>query len=197
MDARFIKACRSADDRPEEPLVELAVVGRSNCGKSSLINALTGRKKLARTSSTPGRTRELCYFRVQLSSGPFHLVDLPGYGYAKVSKTERAAWDELITAYIESSPQLRALLLLVDLRRPVADDERLLLEWCARRELGAMVALTKADKLAKNKRFAAVTAARRGLELDAMPFVTSAQSALGIAQLRAAVERLLFEPKDE
>lgn len=192
MDARFVRACRDADDRPAEGLIELAVVGRSNCGKSSLINAMTGRKKLARTSSTPGRTRELCYFRVELSRGPFHLVDLPGYGYAKVSKTERAAWDELITAYIEGSPYLRGLLLLVDIRRSISDDERLLLEWCERRELDALVALTKADKLAKNKRFAAVAAARRALELDDAPLLTSAASSLGVSQLREAVEQLLF-----
>ncbi|PID38635.1 MAG: YihA family ribosome biogenesis GTP-binding protein [Proteobacteria bacterium] len=192
MDARFVRACRSTDEMPPEGLVELAVVGRSNCGKSSLINAMSGRKKLARTSSTPGRTRQLCYFRVQFSAEPFHLVDLPGYGYAKVSKTERAAWDELITAYIEGSPYLRGLLLLVDIRRSITDDERSLLEWCERRELMALVALTKADKLAKNRRFAAAAAARRALELEEMPLLTSSTTSLGVSELRGAVAQLLF-----
>lgn len=188
MEARFVKACQSASELPEEPLAEVAVAGRSNCGKSSLINALTAHGKLARTSSTPGRTRELLFFRVRWPGGPaFHLVDLPGYGYAKVSRAQRHGWDELITAYIEGSPRLVTLLLLFDIRRGVEQEERDLLAWCAERDIEPIVALTKGDKLAKNRRFAAAAAAKRELSLGRSPLIVSTQEGFGIVDLRAKV----------
>ncbi|MCK5799123.1 MAG: YihA family ribosome biogenesis GTP-binding protein [Deltaproteobacteria bacterium] len=193
MDARFVTAAFQPDERPPEDLFELAVVGRSNCGKSSLINALTAHKKLARTSSTPGRTREIIYFRVHLREGDaFHLVDLPGYGYAKVSKTQRLVWDRLVSGYIEGSDRLRAMLLLIDIRREVGDDERDLMRWCQERQLGTLVVVTKADKLPKSRRFAAASAIRHALSLPKAPLLTSVPQMLGIEVLRELVVAELF-----
>lgn len=126
--------------------------------------------------------------------GPFHLVDLPGYGYAKVSRAQRHGWDELITTYIEDSPRLVALLLLFDIRRGVAQEERDLLAWCAERGIEPLVALTKGDKLAKNRRFAAAVAAKRELSLARAPLVVSTQEGFGVVELRAKVLANLSAP---
>lgn len=191
MDARFIAACASPAQFPPETLPEIAVVGRSNCGKSSLLNALVGRR-VARTSSTPGRTRQIVFFAAQLvDTPPFHLVDLPGYGYARVSRDERDAWAELIERYIEHRGPLVAMLLLVDVRRAAGADEAGLLEWCRRRGIAAVVVLTKADKASKSERFAARERARRELGLSRRPEVVSVKDPRSIGALRRAVGRLL------
>jgi len=192
VDARYVAACSSPSQFPSSELSEVAIAGRSNCGKSSLINAVTGRSSLARTSSTPGRTRQLLWFRVSWPrAAPFHLVDLPGYGYAQVSRRERESWDQLVTAFIERRAQLRALLLLNDLRRDPAEEERGLLRWCDERGLAALVVLTKADKLARNKRFARQQAAREALGLARRPIAVSVRDKQSIAALREQIGTLL------
>lgn len=193
MRAQFIKACQDPQDLPEEELSEIAIAGRSNCGKSSLINALTAHHKLARTSSTPGRTRDLIFFRVEFSKEQaFHLVDLPGYGYAKVSLSAKDDWARLVNGYIDSSQRLRALFILADIRRSLGQEESDLIKWCEARSIVPIVILTKADKLAKNKQFSAIAKAKKQVGLKTKPITTSAQTGQNIEVLRKRITELLF-----
>ena len=130
--------------RPPAELPEIAIAGRSNVGKSSLINRLLQRKKVARVSNTPGRTREINFFRV---NDAFIFADLPGYGYAKVSKTMRAEWRPLVEGYLKQSPTLRGVVQLLDIRRDPTDDDILMLDFLAAANVPVMVVLTKTDKL--------------------------------------------------
>ncbi|MGH7337406.1 MAG: ribosome biogenesis GTP-binding protein YihA/YsxC [Myxococcota bacterium] len=132
--AELLTSAASVSGFPAPGPPEIAFLGRSNVGKSSLLNALVGRRALARTSGTPGKTRLLNWFRVVRGGRELWLVDLPGYGYAKVAKTERADWKRWIEAYLGSRRTLRLAVLLQDLRRDPGEDERLLLEWLAERE---------------------------------------------------------------
>jgi GTP-binding protein len=130
---------------PRDGLPEVAVLGRSNVGKSSFINALVGRRGLARTSAHPGKTRRIHFYRVEDRA---YLVDLPGYGYAAVSQAERRAWRPLVEGYLRGSRSpLRGALLLIDVRRGPGDEERSLLEWLAAERIAPRVVLTKCDKL--------------------------------------------------
>jgi len=181
--ARFITSAADPAQFPPPSLRELAVVGRSNVGKSSLINALVGHDGLARTSRTPGRTRLLNWFEVTPSPGAFFLVDLPGYGYAAVSADMRESWRPLIESYLGEREPLAGLLLLVDIRRGVAEEELDFMPWLAQRELPVAVALTKADKLPKNKRNLEVMKARRALGLTRDPVAVSTLSGDGIDAL--------------
>jgi len=181
--ARFITSAAEPAQFPPPSLRELAVVGRSNVGKSSLINALVGHDGLARTSRTPGRTRLLNWFEVTPSPGAFFLVDLPGYGYAAVSADMRESWRPLIESYLGEREPLAGLLLLVDIRRGVAEEELDFMPWLAQRELPVAVALTKADKLPKNKRNLEVMKARRALGLTRDPVAVSTLSGDGIDAL--------------
>jgi len=147
--ARFVTSAAKPSDFPPPSLPEVAVVGRSNVGKSSLINALVGQPRLARTSRTPGRTRLVNWFAIEER---FHLVDLPGYGYAEVSQATRESWRPLIESYLAERKSLAGVLLLIDVRRGVQDEELDFVPWLAEREMPMVVALTKSDKLAKNKR---------------------------------------------
>jgi GTP-binding protein len=185
--ARFVTSAAKPEDFPPEKLPEVAVVGRSNVGKSSLINALVG-QDLARTSRTPGRTRLVNWFEVDQR---FQLVDLPGYGYAEVSREMRESWRPLIEAFLSTRASLAGVLLLVDVRRGVEDEELDFVPWLEKRETPIVLALTKADKLAKNKRMLEVTKARHALGLKKDPCAVSAQSGDGIEALRRAVVALV------
>src|SRR3954462_11356556 len=132
--------------RPDSTLPEVAFAGRSNVGKSSLLNALVRRKSFARVSRTPGRTREINFFRV---NNGFVLVDLPGYGYARISKEKKAEWRPMIESYLRRTTQLRGIVLLLDIRREPSDDDRAMLDFLAETEVPTFVALTKLDKLSK------------------------------------------------
>jgi GTP-binding protein len=186
--ARFITSAAESKQFPPENLPEIAVVGRSNVGKSSLINALTGQEGLARTSRTPGRTRLINWFEID---GKFHLVDLPGYGYAEVSREMRESWRPLIENYLSERKTLAGVLLLIDVRRGAQDDELDFVPWLEARGTPIVVALTKADKLAKNKRMLEVSKARKVLGLKRDPVAVSAQTAEGIDPLWRAVLGLL------
>src|SRR6266699_5367687 len=132
--------------RPESSLPEVAFAGRSNVGKSSLLNSLVRRKAFARVSRTPGRTREINFFRI---NNGFVLVDLPGYGYARISKEKKAEWKPLIQSYMRRTTQLRGIVLLLDIRREPSEDDRAMLDFLAEMEVPTIVALTKTDKLNK------------------------------------------------
>jgi len=145
-DVEFVKSVAGLDQLPRDGLGELAFAGRSNVGKSSLINCLLNRKKMAKTSSTPGKTRHLNYFRI---NDKYYFVDLPGYGYARVPRAEKEQWQRLIERYLSSSANLRGVISIIDVRRGATSLDLQLLEWL--RELGMRVCLvaTKADKLSR------------------------------------------------
>jgi len=188
VNARFVTSAAESKQFPPEKLPEIAVVGRSNVGKSSLINSLTGKDGLARTSRTPGRTRLVNWFEID---GKFHLVDLPGYGYAEVSRDMRESWRPLIESYLSERKTLAGVLLLIDVRRGVQEEELDFVPWLEARETSIVVALTKADKLAKNKRMLEVAKAKKALGLKRDPIAVSAQSGDGIDPLWRAVLGLL------
>ena len=181
--ARFVTSAAKPEDFPPEKLPEIAVVGRSNVGKSSVINALV-RQDLARTSRTPGRTRLVNWFEVDQR---FHLVDLPGYGYADVPVAMRAAWQPLIESFLSSRPTLRAVVLLVDIRRGVEDEELDFAPWLIEKQIPLVVAVTKADKLAKAARLPAAQAVKKALGLARPPVLFSAQEDLGRDDLWRAI----------
>lgn len=182
--ARFVTSAAQPADFPPPSLPEVAVVGRSNVGKSSLINALVGQSGLARTSRTPGRTRLVNWFSID---DRFHLVDLPGYGYAEVSRATREGWRPLIEAYLAKRASLAGVLLLIDIRRGVQDEELDFVPWLGQRELPFVVALTKSDKLAKHKRTLEVTRAKQVLDLRTPPLAVSATTGDGIDPLWRAI----------
>lgn len=185
MNAKFIAAYTTATGLPEPTLLEAAIAGRSNCGKSSLINALTQRKKLARTSSTPGRTREIIFFSLSLSrETSIFLVDLPGYGYAKVSRTQKTAWGKEVSRYIETRPTLGLFLMLMDIRRGPGLEEIDLLDWTRDKQVHPLVVLTKADKLNRSKRLLATKKIQQDLGLSAQPLVCSIRDRGSIDLLR-------------
>jgi len=175
--------------RPDSPLPEVAFAGRSNVGKSSLLNSLVRRKSFARVSRTPGRTREINFFRV---NNGFVLVDLPGYGYARVSKEKKSEWRPMIESYLRRTTQLRGIVLLLDIRREPSDDDRAMLDFLAEVEVPTIVALTKTDKLSKaaaHERAAEIT---RSLALNAdqiIPF--SAHTGQGRVELLEAITSLV------
>lgn len=175
--------------RPESTLPEIAFAGRSNVGKSSLLNALLRRRSAARVSKTPGRTREINFFRV---NDAFMLVDLPGYGYARVAKERKAEWKPLIEGYLQSSPNLRGLVLLLDSRREPSDDDRDMLAFLAERETPVLVAITKMDKFGTDAGRDRVAAIALALELDLDQVVpVSAETGLGRDDLASAVMQLM------
>jgi GTP-binding protein len=143
----FLGGMASVDGwRPESELPEIAFAGRSNVGKSSLLNRLVRRKAFARVSRTPGRTREINFFRV---NDHFVLADLPGYGYARVSREKRADWKPLIESYLRRTPSLAGVVLLLDIRREPSDDDGAMLDYLAELELPTIVVLTKVDKVSR------------------------------------------------
>ncbi|HEX3483033.1 MAG TPA: ribosome biogenesis GTP-binding protein YihA/YsxC [Kofleriaceae bacterium] len=190
--ARFVTSAAQPSGFPPPSLPEIAVVGRSNVGKSSLINALVGQPHLARTSRTPGRTRLINWFAIDER---FLLVDLPGYGYAEVSRAMRDSWRPLIEGYLAGRETLAGVLLLIDIRRGAQDEELDFAPWLAARAMPAIVALTKADKLPKSKRTLEVRRARAALGLSRDPFAVSVLDGDGIAPLWRAVVQLAAQPR--
>ncbi|GAB6086526.1 ribosome biogenesis GTP-binding protein YihA/YsxC [Alkaliphilus crotonatoxidans] len=144
--AEIVISAVSPKQYPEGQLPEIAMVGRSNVGKSSTINTILNRKKLARVSSSPGKTRTINFY---LINQEFHLVDLPGYGYAKVSKTERASWGKIIETYLSTRENLQEVVLLVDIRHQPTEDDQLMYDWIKHYGFGTIVVATKADKISR------------------------------------------------
>lgn len=162
MEAEYVKSVYHVRDLPKHTLPEIAVAGKSNVGKSSLLNRLTGRRQLAKTSATPGKTRCLNYYLIQPDKAKnFHLVDLPGYGYARVSREMRADWDRLIGAYLEDGSRPTGLIALFDARREATAVDTEWLEWLSAWGRPYLVVLTKSDKLSGNERARSLARWRR------------------------------------
>jgi GTP-binding protein len=179
--------------RPPADLPEIAFAGRSNVGKSSLLNKVLKRRSFARVSKTPGRTREINFFKV---NDAFLLADLPGYGYAKVSKTRSAEWGPLIESYLRSTSNLRGVVQLLDVRHDPTDDDRQMLDFLADVGVPAMFVATKTDKLSKLAVSKRVTDLAIILQVDEdhiIPF--SAQTGQGRDELAGAIAALLMPPE--
>ena len=146
-ECKFIAAALNSNAIPPEEGNEVAFAGRSNVGKSSLVNALTNRKTLARTSQTPGRTRQLIFFDLIYQSNKLRLVDLPGYGYAKAPKKDIQSWTSLTVKYLKSRPSLRRVCLLVDCRRGIGDFDKLIMNELDKAAVSWILVLTKTDKM--------------------------------------------------
>ena len=173
---------------PEPSLPEVAFAGRSNVGKSSLLNALTGRRGLFKVSSTPGRTRKIVHAETRLSDGgTLYVVDLPGYGYAKMSKAALRAWGDLLEGYLANRPTLVLVVLLVDARRGVEVEEEDLLEYLAVRRIPVALVATKIDRLKKSERKLVLEALRRSTGVEVIG--TSAEDRTGIDRLCDVVAR--------
>jgi GTP-binding protein len=193
-DWQFVAAAGSPASLPAMRGVEIAFAGRSNVGKSSLINALTGRKNLARISRTPGRTQELVFFR---GGENLNVVDMPGYGYAAAAKTKIAAWTALIEAFLRGRSNLARVYVLVDARHGLKNTDEPALDLLGRTAVSHQVVLTKCDELKPAElsgRIAEVEAAlaRRPAAFPAV-IATSSRDGSGIPELRAAIARLLAE----
>ncbi len=178
--------------RPPAELPEIAFAGRSNVGKSSLLNRLVHRKKFARVSNTPGRTREVNFFKV---NGSFLLVDLPGYGYARVSKERRAEWRPMIESYLRSTDQLRGVVQLLDSRHDPSPDDMQMLEYLGELGVPTIIVLTKIDKLSPKERQQQLDriAAAVGAEDDQI-IAFSATTGEGRNELAEAIEIVLAQP---
>ena len=178
--------------RPETSLPEIAFAGRSNVGKSSLLNHLVRRRAFARVSRTPGRTREINFFEVNRQ---FILVDLPGYGYAQVAKSRRAEWRPLIEGYLRGSPNLRGVVQLLDVRRDPSDDDLQMLDFLAETGVPTIIAVTKVDKLGTRAAAARLDALAETLQLDREQMIAfSAHTGLGRDELASAVVSLIELP---
>ena len=162
-DARFIKSVYHLPDLPKPLLPELAFSGRSNVGKSSLINVLLNRKGFAKTSSTPGRTQSINFMEINSS---FYFVDLPGYGYANVPLAVRKKWQPLIEGYLAQRTTLRLLVLLADIRREPQEDEELFVAWLKQLDIPLLVVLTKIDKVKKNSQVTSLRQWQKRLDID-------------------------------
>lgn len=194
--AEFVTSAVRPQQYPAAELPELAFAGRSNVGKSSLINTLVSRRKLVQTSSTPGKTRLINFFRV---NDALMLVDLPGYGYARVSEEERRKWRPMIERYLSSRENLKAVVVILDIRRAPNEEDAQLLDWLARREIASILVVTKADKLSKTAQLKQLKIIAGALEIDPDDLVLfSSKSRQGRDVLwRTLVELATAPPEDE
>ncbi len=193
-EAEFFWAASTLDGLPPMKGLEIAFAGRSNVGKSSLVNALTGRKTLARTSHTPGRTQQLNFFDI---GGRFTLVDMPGYGYAAVSKEKVASWTGLVNDYLRGRSSLARVFLLIDGRHGLKPNDIEVLDALDKAAVSYQLVLTKADELKPAEREKRLAETQKSLARRPAAFpeivMTSSRTGQGVPQLRAAVARLLAE----
>ena len=184
--------CGITSKLPETDKVEIAFAGKSNVGKSSLINALMNRKALARTSATPGKTQTINFYNV---NDVMYLVDLPGYGYAKVSEQEKIKWGQLIERYLNTSKQLKAVFLLIDIRHDPSANDKMMYEWIVAQGYHPIIIATKLDKLKRSQVAKHVKMIKEGLKLlpgtAVIPF--SAETKQGREEIWELMETYLQE----
>lgn len=194
--AEFISSFVDMKSLPDTGLPEIALVGRSNVGKSSLINKVVNRKNLAKSSSTPGKTRTLNYY---LINSAFYIVDLPGYGFARVSKGERDKWGKMIEKYLSSRKQLRGVIQLLDIRHPPTENDIMMKQWLEHYEIPILLIATKTDKVSRNEKSKNLAVIRKSLNLepDQIPITFSAENGEGVNEVKEALEDILNPPEPE
>ena len=196
--ATFIKSGTKPDHYPPEGQPEIAFAGRSNVGKSSLINVLVNRKNLVRTSSTPGRTQLVNFF--EINGGEFTLVDLPGYGFAKVPLAVKAQWGPMMETYLATRKSLKGVVLILDIRRTPSVEDRQMLDWLRSYDIPPLLVVTKCDKVSKNEKARQVAAIAEALEVsrEELSFF-SALSREGKDKILARIGQLLTPegPREE
>ncbi len=191
----FIKSATKPAHYPEETLSEIAFAGRSNVGKSSLINVLVNRKNLVRTSNTPGRTQLINFFRINNS---FTFVDLPGYGFAKVPLAVKKEWGPMIESYLSRRENLRGVVLILDIRRIPSDEDLQMLQWLRARGIPPIVVVTKCDKLSKNQRAKQVAVIAREIRMAASELLLfSALSREGLDPIWERIGELVGSEDEE
>jgi GTP-binding protein len=186
--AEYIGSYVELGQLPEEDLPEIALVGRSNVGKSSLINKLVNRKNLAKSSSTPGKTRTINYY---LINAQWYMVDLPGYGFARVSKTERVKLGRMIELFLQKRSQLRGVIQLLDIRHAPSQMDKLMTNWLQNSGIPILLVATKADKVSRGGRQKSLTVIRKTLEIDEVPLCFSAESGEGVDELCEAIAEIV------
>lgn len=189
--AEIVISAVSPAQYPDTQLPEIALAGRSNVGKSSFINTLINRKNLARTSSKPGKTQTLNFYLIE---DALHFVDVPGYGYAKVSKTERAKWGEMIETYLTSREQLRAVISLVDLRHKPTEEDIQMYQFLKYYEIPVIVVATKADKIPRGKWNKHESIVKKALDFDKNDdfILFSSETKLGKEAAWTAIEKRMI-----
>lgn len=188
--AEFKASCGAVEQFLKPALPEVAIVGRSNVGKSSTINCLVNHKGLAKVGKTPGKTQTINFFQIETSGPRFMLVDLPGYGFAKVPERIHQQWAPLIEAFFHSRENLCGVIMLVDSRR-VQDSDRDMMAWVAQLNIPIMLVATKADKVTRGKRQAAARELQQGLGVDVPPIFLSAYTGEGKHQVLSQLRDLL------
>lgn len=175
---------------PDDNLPEIVLLGRSNVGKSTFVNTLIERRSLARTSSQPGKTQTMNFYRI---NDLFHFVDMPGYGYAKASKTEREKWGKMIEKYLRNRENVALIFQLIDSRHEPSEDDRLMYEWLVYYGLNPLIVSTKADKLSKTNQKKAISRVARSLNLknDREVILFSAETKLGKEEVWEHIEKVL------
>lgn len=193
--ARFLSSAAAVADFPPETVPELAFAGRSNVGKSSALNALAGRRRLAFASKTPGRTQMINFFSLGEAG---RLADLPGYGHASVPRALRATWDDLIGGYLMGRRTLVGVVVLMDARRPFMDNDRNFLAWLRPAAVSRLILLSKADKLSRAEQVKTLARTRRALDaaaLTAQVMLFSSKSGAGVVETRALLDSWLRNKK--
>ena len=175
--ADFLISAVNSQNYPDENFPEIAFIGRSNVGKSSLINSLTNRKNLAHTSQNPGKTQTINFFKIEIKNledqKQFYLVDLPGYGYAKTSKVNRAEWAKFIEEYLKKSQRLKFVCQLIDIRHPAMKDDISKFNWLIEHEIPVLIVATKSDKISRNQIQKSISQIKKDLgipEISVIPY---------------------------
>ncbi|GFI22077.1 putative GTP-binding protein EngB [Lachnospiraceae bacterium] len=181
---------------PQNTMPEIAFAGKSNVGKSSLINALMNRKSLARTSSQPGKTQTINFYNI---NDTMYFVDLPGYGYAKVSQEEKEKWGKMIENYLRQSKMLKTVFLLVDIRHDPAANDKIMFDWILSNGFHPVIIATKADKIKRSQLLKQIKVVRQGLDVDkntiVIPF--SAQTKQGREEIYELIDHIMEQPEGE
>ena len=191
--ATFLKSCSKVNQLPKDGLPQIAFCGRSNCGKSSLLNVLTNRKGLAKVSRTPGRTQLINLF---LINEKFYLVDLPGFGFAKVTKKKQNELGEMITSFVQEAPDLIGMVFLLDIRHKPSAQDRIMQEFLVEEELPTLHVATKADKIGSSKRPKHLKIIRESLTLEKSDpiIMVSSLKYTGIKELLRALDERFLQP---
>lgn len=191
--AEFVTSAVNSSQYPRDEFSHVAMVGKSNVGKSSLINAITNRNKLARVSSQPGKTRLINFF---LINDAFYLVDLPGYGFARVSKTEKEKWGVMINEYLEKTPNLKCMILILDIRHDPTAEDKQMAEWIRYYQVPVVLAVSKSDKLGKTRVKPQAAKIRKQLgfsgDIPVVPY--SAVTKQGVEELLEKLDRYIIPP---